>query len=112
MSEDEELAALRAKRKGEIEQQAVAQEQQVQYDQQVEQQRRRAMIGILSDKALDRLSNIKLVNPEFAATIENQLLTIAQSGRLKEKITDQQLKTMLKQLQSSKRERKIKTVRK
>ena len=112
MSEDEELAALRAKRKGEIEQQAVAQEQQVQYDQQVEQQRRRAMIGILSDKALDRLSNIKLANPEFAATIENQLLTIAQSGRLKEKITDQQLKTMLKQLQSSKRERKIKTVRK
>lgn len=112
MSEDEELAALRAKRKGEIEQQAAAQDQQVQYDQQVEQQRRRAMIGILSDKALDRLSNIKLVNPEFAATIENQLLTIAQSGRLKEKITDQQLKTMLKQLQSSKRERKIKTVRK
>jgi len=107
MSEDKELAALRAKKQAELEQQYAAQQQQDAQMEVIEQQRTQALITILTDDARTRLLNIKLANPNLANTIENQLISLGQSGRLKARITDDQLKTMLRQLQGSKRESSI-----
>ncbi|MHA2362398.1 MAG: DNA-binding protein [Candidatus Hodarchaeales archaeon] len=106
------MAALRAKRQKELQQQIAAKQQQEEAVAQIEAQRRNALFAILTEAAMTRLSNIKMANPNLAASIENQLLQIAQSGRIKDKITDEQLKTMLRQLQGQKRESSIKVKRK
>ena len=71
------------------------------------QPQQQALRQILTPEARDRLNNIKLVKPELAQQIELQLIQLAQSGRLKEKINDEQLKALLGQISSQKRESKI-----
>lgn len=63
---------------------------------------------ILTPEARQRLTNVKLVRPELAESLENQLIALAQAGRIKIPITDDELKEILAQLAGqSKREFKI-----
>ena len=112
MSEDEEMAGLRAKRQAELEQQVAAKQQQEESQQAIDTQRHRMLVAILTDEARNRLANIKIANPNLAINVENQLLSLAQSGRVRGKINDEQLKTLLRQLQGTKRDSIIKVVRK
>jgi programmed cell death protein 5 len=48
-----------------------------------------------------------MVKPQFAEQIEMQLIQLASSGRLKDRVTDEQLRSLLQQLQGKERERKI-----
>jgi programmed cell death protein 5 len=48
-----------------------------------------------------------MVKPQFAEQIEMQLIQLAGAGRLKERVTDEQLKSLLLQLQGQERERKV-----
>jgi programmed cell death protein 5 len=48
-----------------------------------------------------------MVKPDFADQIELQLIQLAQSGRIKVPITDDQLKEALARLQSSRKEIRI-----
>jgi programmed cell death protein 5 len=59
---------------------------------------------ILTPEARSRLANLKLTKPEFVEQIELQLIQLAQSGRLQGKVTDEQLKVLLKQLSGQKRD--------
>ena len=45
--------------------------------------------------------------PDFAGAVEQQLVALAQSGRLKQKITDAQFKELLRQLAPAKRDYSI-----
>ncbi len=63
--------------------------------------------ALLTPEARQRLANIRMVKPEFAEELEMQLIQLAQSGRLQTQITDEQLKKTLVQLQSQKKEIKI-----
>lgn len=99
MSEDEELEELRKKRQAELQRQYAEKEQQEEVKAQFETQKQRILITLLTDDARTRLNNIKLANPEFASSLENQLIQLSQSGRIRSKITDEQLKTMLRQIQ-------------
>jgi programmed cell death protein 5 len=62
---------------------------------------------ILEPEARERLARIKLARPELAEAVENQLILLAQSGRLTRMITDEELKSILASLTSNRREIRI-----
>jgi programmed cell death protein 5 len=65
------------------------------------------LMQIMEPDARERLNTIKITKPDFAKAVEQQLVLLAQSGRLKSKITDQQLKELLLQLTPKKKEFRI-----
>ena len=107
MSDDEQLEALRKRRMTELQQRLAQEQQRAQAQQHVELQKQAVLRQILTVEARQRLTNLKMVKPEFAGQIELQLIQLAQAGRLKIPVTDDQLKQMLGELQSRRRDIKI-----
>ena len=111
MSDDRELEALRKKRLQELQNDQLSQQQLQQQQEQrareIENQRQMVLKGILTDEARERLGRIKLAKPEYATSLENQLIQLAATRRVSEKITDEQLKALLKQVTKAQRESKI-----
>ena len=106
-SSDEELEVLRRRRMAEMQRGAVDDQRRAQAQQQVERQKQAIIRRILTPEARQRLTNIRMVKPEFAEELEMQLIQLAQSGRLQSQVTDEQLKKTLIQLQGQKKEIKI-----
>ena len=109
---DEELEKLKKKRLQELEQQAAFQEsmeeQQDLQKKQMEEQKKTILRSVMTPDARQRLGRIKVARPEIAESIENQLITIAQSGQLNSKIDDRQLQMLLKKIMPKKRDITIK----
>lgn len=89
-----------------VEHQQRLQEERIAEDQaiQMDAQKRKVLLSVLTPEARNRLSNIKLARPEFASQIENLLIQIAQSGNVTQKITDQHLKEILLKVSTKKRD--------
>lgn len=64
----------------------------------------------LTSEARQRLANVKMVRPDLASSIEEYVIQLASSGKLRKPIDDDQLKQMLASLQEKKREIKIRRV--
>ncbi|KAJ5110907.1 hypothetical protein N7532_001442 [Penicillium argentinense] len=63
---------------------------------QAESDRRAAIISqILDPAAADRLGRIRMVKESRATDIENRLIMLAQTGQLRQKVTEEQLKELL-----------------
>jgi programmed cell death protein 5 len=77
---------------------------------QLEAQKQALLRQILSPEARQRLTNLKMVKQEFTDQLELQLIQLAQTGKLPLPLSDAQLKQILIQLQSRKRETKIRRV--
>src|SRR2546425_3537075 len=104
---DEELEELRRRRMAQMQRAASDDQRRTQAQQQVERQKQTIIHRILTPEARQRLTNIRMVKPEFAEELEMQLIQLAQSGRLRGQVTDEQLKKTLMQLEGQKREIKI-----
>lgn len=102
--EDPELEAIRQRRMAELQQQAQSQAAQQEQAQRFEAQKQGVLRQILTPEARDRLANIRLANPQMADSVENQLIQLAQSGRLRGVIDDAMLKNILAQISPQHRE--------
>ena len=72
--------------------------------------REAALRMALTSDARQRLANVKMVRPDLAASIEEYVIQLVGSGRLKKAVDDGQVKQMLTALQEKKREIKIRRV--
>ncbi|MEM2147278.1 MAG: DNA-binding protein [Candidatus Bathyarchaeia archaeon] len=104
---DEELEELRQKKILSLQRKMAEEQQKAQMEQQLEMQKQAILKSILTPEARQRLANLKLVKPEFTSQLELQLIQLAQLGKLPIPLTDAQLKQILIQLQTQKREIKI-----
>ncbi len=104
---DEELNAIRQRRYSELQRAAMDEQRQAETRKQYDAQKQAALKQILTPEARQRLTNIRMVKPEFADQVELQLIQLAQSGRVKLPISDDQLKDALAKLQSSRKEIRI-----
>ncbi|KAK0717056.1 PDCD5-related protein [Lasiosphaeria miniovina] len=76
--------------------------------QQAEAEARQSMLNqILQPEAADRLGRIRLVKEQRATEVENRLIMLAQSGQLRAKVTEDQLKELLNAVADNKEEEKI-----
>jgi programmed cell death protein 5 len=107
---EEEIEALRRRRLIELQRRIAQEQQRIQAQQQLEIQKQEVLRRILTADARQRLTNLKMVKPEFAEQLEFQLIQLAQQGKVNIPISDEQLKEILIKLQSSRREIKIRRV--
>jgi len=107
---DEELEHIRKRKLLSMQQRVSDEQRQAQEEAQVEAQKQALLGKILAPEARQRLNNLKMVKPEFAEQIELQLIQMAQTGKLPIPLSDPQLKQILIQLQSRKRETTIRRI--
>ena len=86
-----------------LEEEKLKEEQRVQQELQI----RALLREILTPEARSRLTNIRLANPSYAAQIEVLLIQLAQTGKITQKITDEQLKLILSKIGKKKKEFRI-----
>jgi programmed cell death protein 5 len=106
---DEELNAIRRRKRQQLQQKNAEEQQQTQEDQ-IEQQKQELLRQLLSPEARQRLTNLKMIKPEFTEQLELQIIQLAQTGKLPIPLSDAQLKQILLQLQGRKREITIRRV--
>ena len=81
--------------------------QPVDQERQAKAAREQMLRLVFTAEARERLNNVRMVKPDLAVSIENQVFQLASSGRLRHQISDEELKQMLGQLQRPKKEFKI-----
>ncbi|ETA66747.1 MAG: programmed cell death protein 5 [Methanolobus sp.] len=116
----DDLEEIRRKRLAQIQQQQQAAQQQAggadmqaamqqeQMQAEMEAKKQALMRQILTPEARERLTNLRMSRKELVEQLENQLIMLAQSGRLQSMIDDEKLKQLLVQMQPKKRETTIK----
>jgi programmed cell death protein 5 len=107
---DEELDEIRKRKLLAMQQRMGDEQKQAQAERQLEAQKQALLRQILSPEARQRLTNLNMVKPEFTEQLELQLIQLAQAGKLPIPLSDAQLKQILIQLQSRKRETKIRRI--
>lgn len=104
---DEELEDIRKRKLASLREQALEDQVREQQAAEAEAQKEAILRQILTPEARSRLTNIRMVKPQVAEQIELQLIQLASSGRLRARVTDEQLKGLLQQITGQERERKI-----
>lgn len=77
--------------------------------QQIEEMKRKILAQMLSKEAFERLGRVRAANPQLAGQVELYLVEIYQSGKFKRRVTDEEMKEILKAV-SEKRDFKIKRI--
>lgn len=108
----DELEELRKKRMSELQNQVETKQKQEEMQKQVEAQRQLILQQILEPEARQRLTTLKLTRNDLVISVEDQLIQLAQAGRIRGKINDEGLKKMLKSIVPQKRESQIRIQRK
>ncbi len=109
--EDAELNELRRRRLQQLQQDQMAQaaSPQAYAAQEAEMARREAeraeaLRRILTPEARERLGRIRLAKPDVAASVEQQLIQLAASGRLQRQVDDATLRALLERIMPERRE--------
>ena len=105
--DDDDLEAIRRRKLLELQQVQEQAAVQQQMREQVLAQKQSILRQILTPEARERLGRVELAYPELAHGIENQLIALAQSGRVAKVIDDAMLKQILERVMPKRREIKI-----
>ena len=101
--DDDRLEELREQKRQELKEQKQAggdaAERQQAAQEQAEAQREAVLKQHLTDGARQRLNAVEMSKPQVAKQVKQQLVALAQSGRVQDKIDEQQMKELLKELQ-------------
>lgn len=109
--DDDKIEELKKKRKDQLQGQQSAgdlQNAQEQQKEQMRQQLKQIASQILTKEARSRLGNIRAAKPDLASQIEMQLVQLYRAGQIRDKITDDHLKELLKGIKDSEEEPDIK----
>jgi programmed cell death protein 5 len=99
-SDEDELERIRQKKMEEMQDADGEQmrEQAEARQQQAEAQRQAVLRQYLTDGARQRLNSVKMSKPDFGEQVEQQVVALAQSGRLNGRIDEDQMKELLREL--------------
>lgn len=99
--DEEKLEELRQKKMEQLQEQADSQGGEASQEaaqQQAEAQKKAVLRQHLTDDARKRLNTVKMSKPDFGEQVERQVVTLARSGRIQDKIDDQKMKQLLQEL--------------
>jgi programmed cell death protein 5 len=98
--DDERLEELREKKMQELQESQGQQGDAAQQggQQQAEAQQEAMLKQHLTDGARQRLNAVEMSKPDFAKQVKRQVLALAQSGRVQDKIDEDQMKEILREL--------------
>ncbi len=107
--DERELEEIRRRKLLELQRQRELEElrRQQELQRQIELQKREILRRILEPEARERLARLKLAHPDIAEAVENHLIALAQAGRIRQKISDEVLVSILRQISARRRETKI-----
>ncbi len=94
-ADDEELNELKRRKLASMQSRGSEASREEEARREAESRKQQVLRIILSPEARQRLTNIRITRPEVAESIELQLIQLYQSGRIRNQISDEQLKTML-----------------
>ncbi len=90
----EDIEEIRRKKLEEMKRQE--EEEQVRMQQEIQKQV--VLKQILDIKARERLTRIKMANPQYAEQIEAVLFQLLQAGKIKSKLTEEAFKQLIRQV--------------
>jgi programmed cell death protein 5 len=98
--DEDELEQIREQKKKQLREQAQSQDDEAveAQRQQAEAQKKAILRQNLTDGARKRLNTVKMSKPEAGEQVEQQVIALAQSGRLQGKIDEDQMKELLREL--------------
>jgi programmed cell death protein 5 len=108
---DEEIDELRKKKLEQLKEQQQGggdEEAREAQRQQADAQKQAILRQTLTDGARQRLNSVKMSKPEFAERVEQQVVALAQSGRVQGQIDEEQMKSLLQELQPDQQDFNIK----
>jgi len=108
---DRELEEIRRRKMEELQRSqsdSQMEEEEARAQQEAERARKLQILRqILDPEARERLANVRLVRPDIADSVENQLVQLYTMGRINRIITDQEIKQILSRMTETKRETHI-----
>ncbi len=110
MDSDRELEELRRRRLEELQRsqgEAQAEDEQRNAQDAEKAKKQQILRQILDTAARERLANVRLVRPDIAENVENQLVQLYGMGRINRIISDEEIKQILGRMTETKRETHI-----
>ena len=97
---EDELQRIREQKMEQLKEQAEEPDEEAmeQQRQQAEAQKKALLRQYLTDGARKRLNTVKMSKPQVGEQVEQQILALAQSGRIQGKIDEDKMKALLKEL--------------
>jgi programmed cell death protein 5 len=97
---DEEIERLREQKREQLKEQMDEGEDDAReaQRQQAEAQKQAVLRQHLTDGARKRLNTVKMSKPEVGEKVEQQVVALAQSGRIQDKIDEEKMKALLQEI--------------
>ncbi len=110
---DAELEEIKRRKLLELQRKLLEEQERQRAAQEAEARREALLRSILTPQARERLANVKLVRPELARYVEDQIIALVQAGRLSPPVGEDVVKQLLEYLyEQTRRETRIRIKRK